>query len=120
MVFERARGGSGFRQTTWGPSNDTKKGASLGLGLGSLNRNSMFSGRFSGRLIGGRLGLGGGGGLQAQSSSSSMRHPVDEATPELRFSRATAAEQQEELIRMRMSIEELSRKMDAILSQNSG
>jgi hypothetical protein len=119
MGFERARGGSGFRQTAWGPSNGTKKGASLGLGLGTLNRNSMFSGRFSGRLIGGRLGLG-GGGLQAHSSSSSMRHPVDDATPELRFSRATAAEQQEELIRMRVSIEELSRKMDAILSQHSG
>ncbi|KAA8899392.1 hypothetical protein FN846DRAFT_990157, partial [Sphaerosporella brunnea] len=130
LVFEKVmkRGENGTRYKVWGPNNNSDKksshhGLGIGGGIGILNRNSIWNGRLAGagRFAGGRLGLGHGGwqaGGPPGSSSSSVR--IDEREredPDSRLSRLTA-EDREELRRIRASIEELSSKMDAIISQN--
>jgi hypothetical protein len=127
LVFEKVmkKGGeNSTRYQAWGPnnsSNSDKKSPHQGLGIGGigmLNRNSVWGGRLAGatgaggRFAGGRFGLGHGGwqagGAPAASSSTSL--PIDERE------RRLTAEDRAELRRMRASLEELSARMEAMLS----
>jgi hypothetical protein len=131
LVFEKVmkKGGESTRYKAWGPNNSSSGGSSdkksphhgLGIGgIGMLNRNSVWGGRLAGatttggaRFAGGRFGLGHGGwqaGGAPAAASSSTSLPIDERE------RRLTAEDRAELRRMRVSLEELSAKMDAILS----
>jgi len=131
LIFERIKGrnanarGRGF---SWGPSSD-KKPVHQGLGIGGiggigiLNRHSMWAGATgrlgAGRLAGGRLGFG-NGGLQAgaaPTSSSSIDERLETPEPVAPRASRLAPEDQEELRRVRAAVDELTRKMDLVLSQ---
>jgi hypothetical protein len=122
MAYERLRPESETRYAAWGP-NSTRR-LSIGNPLRSLNRRPDRYPEWTGRLAGGRLGLGGGIGFQAGpalvSSASSMR--LDDRQDDGANMRAYANqidEHSHELHQMRKTIEELSRKLDEVLAQRS-
>ncbi|KAF8241803.1 hypothetical protein K440DRAFT_621656 [Wilcoxina mikolae CBS 423.85] len=119
VVFERLRGNR-RQHAAWGPNNDKMKPA-LGLGISMFNRSSVLSSRRL-QVAGSRLGLGGGLHATTTSAASSVRLDDHlEGPSQSRINRLAGEDSvPEELRRIRMGIEELSRKMDAILSQRGG
>lgn len=128
MAFESLWPGNETSHTAWGPSTSNKRN-SLGHGLRPLNRRPDRFPEWSGRLAGGRLGLGGGPGFQAgaalMSSASSLRlddrHEGESALGESRVPYAHNRHEgaQDEIQQLRSAIEELSRKLDEVLAQKS-
>ncbi|KAI5795609.1 hypothetical protein EDC01DRAFT_59034 [Geopyxis carbonaria] len=135
MAFEKLKRGKQTRHTAWGPkstalqSNKTPLGLGLGLGLGLHPLDPKAGGGWAagGRLGGTRLGpsVGGGGGgvhMAPRSPASSARlddrSGLDSAF-EYRNTRIFAAEDQEELRNIRKTMDELNRKMDELLGQQS-
>lgn len=132
MAYESLWPENETRHTAWGPSNSTKRNP-FSHGLRPLNRRPDRFPEWSGRLAGGRLGLGGGGGFQAgaaalRSSASSMRlddrHDGESVFGELRAPcghnrHDGGATREDEIQQLRGAIEDLSRKLDEVLAQKS-
>ncbi|RPB05922.1 hypothetical protein L873DRAFT_1796778 [Choiromyces venosus 120613-1] len=112
--------------TAWGPSTNSKR-MSMREGLKSFGRRPDRLQEWSGRLNGGRLGLGGAGsqvgphaGPALLSSASSMRMDFDgEGASNMKAYANQIDEHGCELHRMRTTIEQLSRKLDEVLAQKS-
>lgn len=127
MVYESLWPGNETHHTAWGPNVSSKK--SLSHGLRPLNRRPDRFPEWSGRLAGGRLGLGGGAGFQAgaalMSSASSLRLDRHEGESALGESRAPYAHnrydgaREDEIQQLRSAIEDLGRKLDEVLAQKS-
>lgn len=129
MAYESLWPENGTRHTAWGPSSSTKRN-SLGHGLRPLNRRPDRFPEWSGRLVGGRLGLGGGGfqaGAALMSSASSLRlddrHEGESVMGESRapyaHHRQDGCARDDEVQQLRSAIEDLSRKLDEVLAQKS-
>lgn len=128
MLYESLWPENETRHTAWGPS-PTKK-SPFGHGLRPLNRRPDRYPEWSGRLAGGRLGLGGGAGFQAgaalKSSASSLRlEDQYEGGSTLGETRAPYAHNRhdgiysardDEIRQLRVAIEDMSRKLDELLA----
>lgn len=123
MLYESLWPGNTTRHTAWGPNVPTKKNP---LGFRPFNRRPDRFPEWSGRLAGGRLGLGGGAGFQAgaalMSSASSLRLDRHEGESALGDSRVPYVNRHDgarddEIQQLRGAIEDLSRKLDEVLAQ---
>lgn len=121
MLYESLWPENTTRHTVWGPNVSTKKNS---LGLRPFNRRPDRFPEWSGRLAGGRLGLGGGAGFQAgaalMSSASSLRLDRYEGESALGDSRAHNRHdgaREDEIQQLRSAIDDLSRKLDEVLAQ---
>lgn len=121
MLYESLWPENATRHTAWGPNVSTKKNS---LGLRPFNRRPDRFPEWSGRLAGGRLGLGGGAGFQAgaalMSSASSLRLEGESALGDSRvpyaYNRHDGA-REDEIQQLRSAIDDLSRKLDEVLAQ---
>lgn len=124
MLYESLWPENATRHTAWGPNVSTKRNP---LGLRPFNRRPDRFPEWSGRLAGGRLGLGGGAGFQAgaalMSSASSLRLDRHEGESALGESRAPYSHnrhdgaREDEIQQLRSAIDDLSRKLDEVLAK---
>jgi hypothetical protein len=111
VVFEKLWRGDESRQTAWGSSTNAQKGFGLGVNLNSSGWYGRLGG--GGRLGGSRLGsgLGGIGVTGAPAPSSSNSTGVDGYESDTKPQRTAGVEE------LKASIDELSHKLDILLSQ---